>query len=151
MAGSVFVVPAYRLLIPTAAELGTDKWPAPGAQTWKGVAELLVKGFSTLHPSAQLALAVGGVLGILLVLLEKAFPTARPYIPSATGLGLAFTAPAYNSISMFIGALIALVLEARNKRLADESIVPVSSGFIAGESLVGILIAILVVAGVLES
>ncbi|MCX5782871.1 MAG: OPT/YSL family transporter, partial [Elusimicrobia bacterium] len=55
-AGSLFVVPAFRLLIPTADLLGTDKWPAPGAQTWKGVAEMLAKGVSTLHPTAQIAI-----------------------------------------------------------------------------------------------
>lgn len=150
LAGSLFVVPAYRLLIPTADLLGTDKWPAPGAQTWKGVAELLAKGFHTLHPTAQYALLVGALLGIALVLLEKAFPKWRKFIPSPTGLGLAFTTPAFNTISMFAGALIALTIERRNAEAADRLVVPVSSGFIAGESLVGVLIAALVVAGLLH-
>lgn len=150
LAGSLFVVPAYRLLIPTADLLGTDRWPAPGAQTWKSVAELLAKGFHTMHPTAQLALAVGAVLGIVLVLLEKAFPGYRKYIPSPTGLGLAFTTPAFNTISMFAGALIALLIERRSAQAADDLVVPVSSGFIAGESLVGVLIAVLVVAGLLQ-
>lgn len=150
LAGSLFVVPAYRLLIPTADLLGTDKWPAPGAQTWKGVAELLAKGFNTLHPTAQYALLVGAVLGIALVLIEKAFPKWRKFIPSPTGLGLAFTTPAFNTISMFAGALIALTVERRNSEAADRLVVPVSSGFIAGESLVGVLIAALVVAGILH-
>ncbi|HLE01725.1 MAG TPA: OPT family oligopeptide transporter [Bdellovibrionota bacterium] len=151
LAGSVFVVPAYNLLIPTADVLGSAKWPAPGAQTWKGVAELLAKGFHMLHPTAQLAIAVGGILGIALVLLEKWIPKYRRYIPSPTGLGLAFTTPANNTISMFLGALIALTLEKRKPALAEETIVPVSSGFIAGESLMGVLIAVLVVLGILQS
>ncbi len=147
VAGSLFVVPAYTLLIPTADLLGTDKWPAPGAQTWKGVAELLAKGFHTLHPTAQAALAVGAVLGIVLVLLEKTFPKQRAFIPSPTGLGLAFTTPANNTIAMFAGAALALWLERRKPELAERAVVPVSSGFIAGESLVGVLIAALVVLG----
>ena len=150
LAGSLFVVPAYRLLIPTADLLGTDKWPAPGAQTWKGVAELLAKGFSTLHPTAQAALGVGAVLGIILVLLEKALPKYKKYIPSPTGFGLAFTTPGFNTISMFIGAALALWLEKRSPDTAERTVVPVSSGFIAGESLVGVLIAALVVAGLLN-
>ena len=150
LAGSCFVVPAYRLLIPTADLLGTDKWPAPGAQTWKGVAELLAKGFHTLHPTAQAALFIGGVLGIVLVLLEKWFPKQRRFIPSPAGLGLAFTTPAYNTISMFLGAAIALWLEKRDAKAADKFVVPVSSGFIAGESLAGVLIAALVVFGFLN-
>ncbi|MDD5628347.1 MAG: OPT/YSL family transporter [Elusimicrobia bacterium] len=150
MAGSCFVVPAYRLLIPTADLLGTDKWPAPGAQTWKGVAELLAKGFHTLHPTAQWALFIGGALGILLVFLEKWFPKYRAYIPSATGLGLAFTTPANNTISMFAGSLIALLIERKKPQLADKTVVPVSSGFIAGESLIGVLLAALVVLGIMR-
>lgn len=149
VAGSVFVVPAYRLLIPTADLLGTDKWPAPGAQTWKGVAVLLAQGFHTLHPSARIALGVGAALGIALVLIEKAFPKQRRFIPSPTGLGLAFTTPAFNTISMFLGAFIALILERKRPALAEKAVVPVSSGFIAGESLVGVLIAALVVLGFL--
>jgi len=150
VAGSVFVVPAYRLLIPTADLLGTDKWPAPGAQTWKGVAVLLAQGFNTLHPTAQFALGAGAVLGIALVLIEKAFPKQKAYIPSPTGLGLAFTTPAFNTISMFLGALIALTLERKRPVLAEKTVVPVSSGFIADESLIGVLIAALVVFGFLQ-
>ena len=150
-AGACFVVPAYRLLIPTADLLGTDQWPAPGAQTWKGVASMLANGFSSLHSSAQIALLVGGVLGIVLVLIEKAFPRLRPWIPSPAAFGLGFTTPAYNCVSMFAGALIALVLEKRRPALAEKAIVPVASGLLAGESLMGILIAILVVAGLLAS
>ncbi len=146
-AGSLFVVPAYRLLIPTADVLGTDRWPAPGAQTWKGVAEMLSKGFATLHPTAQVALFVGGALGILLVLAERWWPKARPFIPSAAALGLGFTTPAPNTIAMFAGAAVALLLEKRRAALAERTVVPVSSGFIAGESLVGVALAALVVFG----
>jgi OPT family oligopeptide transporter len=150
LAGSLFVVPAYRLLIPTAADIGTDKWPAPGAQTWKGVAEMLAKGFFTLHPTAQVALLVGAVLGIVLVLLEKFVPRVKPYLPSATAFGMAFTTPAYNTVSMCVGAAIAVYLEKRRPKLAEDAIVPVSSGLIAGESLMGVAVAALVVLGLLE-
>ena len=149
VAGSLFVVPAYRLLIPTAESLGTDKWPAPGAQTWKGVAEMLAKGFQTLHPTAQWSLLIGGLLGIFIVLLERWRPRWRRWIPSATGLGLGFTTPANNTISMCIGALIALIITSRRAEDYDTKVVPVGSGFIAGESLVGVLIAALVVAGLM--
>ena len=147
IAGSIFVVPAYRILIPTADVLGTERWPAPGAQTWKGVAELLAKGFHTLHPTAQAAIWVGATLGIVFVLLEKFAPRFRRFIPSATGLGLAFTTPANNTIAMFLGAVIALLLENKKPTLADDAVVPVASGFIAGESMIGVLLAVLVIFG----
>ena len=151
VAGSIFVVPAYRLLIPTADAIGTDKWPVPGAQTWKGVAELLSKGFHTLHPSAQWAILVGGLLGMILVLLERALPQFKKWIPSPTGIGIAFASPGYNSISIFIGALIALALEKAKPKTAEQTVIPLSSGLIAGESLMAVLIAALVVFGIMQS
>ena len=51
---------------------------------------------------------------------------------------------------MFMGAPIALVMEKRTPEMAEKTIVPVSSGFIAGESLMGVVIAILAVAGFLS-
>ena len=138
LAGSVSVVVAFNILVPNADELGGDKWPAPGAQTWKGVAEMLAKGLDSMHPTAQAALVIGGIIGIVLVLLEKALPQFKSFIPSPAGLGLAFTTPGYNTISMFIGACIALVMAKQSPKLSEKLIVPVSSGWIAGESLMGV-------------
>jgi uncharacterized oligopeptide transporter (OPT) family protein len=50
--------------------------------------------------------------------------------------------PFYNSLSMFIGACIATYLEKNHKKMADDYIVPIASGIIAGESLVGVAIAL---------
>jgi OPT family oligopeptide transporter len=151
LAGGVVVVPVFFLLVPNASVLGTEQWPAPAAQVWRGVAELLAKGVGALHPTARTGLVIGALVGILLPLLEIWFPKAKKYIPSPTGLGLAFTITGYYSISMFLGALGALALSKAKPKLAEEYVVPVSSGIIAGESLMGVLIALLVVAGVLAS
>jgi OPT family oligopeptide transporter len=149
LAGSVVVVPVFFLLVPNASVLGTDQWPAPAAQVWRGVAELLAKGVSSLHPTARIGLVIGAVVGLIIPLLEMAFPKQKKFIPSATGLGLAFTITGYYSVSMFIGALAALTLHKAKPKMAEEYVVPVSSGIIAGESLMGVLIALLVVAKVL--
>ncbi len=149
--GSVVVIPAFFLLIPTPDLIGSDQWPAPAAQVWRGVAELLSKGVGSLHPTAQTGVVVGAIAGIILVLLELWFPKAKPFIPSPTGLGLAFTITGYYSVSMFIGALFALMLHKAKPKLADEYVVPVSSGIIAGESLMGVLIALLIVGKLLQS
>ena len=63
------------------------------AQVWRGVAELLAKGLHALHPTARIGLVIGGTLGIVLTLLERAFPKHKQFIPSPTGLGLALTLP----------------------------------------------------------
>jgi putative OPT family oligopeptide transporter len=150
LAGSFFVVPAYHLLIPDASVLGGDQWPAPAAQTWKGVAELLAKGVETLHPTARLAILAGAIFGVLLVILEQKLPQYRKWIPSASAIGLGFTTPGNNTIAMFLGALIAFYLEKQKPQWAERGTVAVSSGFIAGESLMGVVIAALVVMGMLS-
>ena len=149
LAGGCAVVPVFFLLIPDASVLGGEQWPAPAAQVWRGVAELLAKGVGALHPTARIGLVVGASLGIVLTLLERAFPRHKKWIPSPTGFGLAFTITGWYSISMFMGALGALALARANRKAADEYVVPVSSGIIAGESLMGVARALLSVTGVL--
>jgi uncharacterized oligopeptide transporter (OPT) family protein len=83
--------------------------------------------------------------------MEKLAPRAfAAWIPSASGLGIAMVIPGSNGIAMFAGALIAEILRRRARAFADRYVVPVSSGLIAGESLVGVLIALLIVAGLLQ-
>jgi uncharacterized oligopeptide transporter (OPT) family protein len=57
--------------------------------------------------------------------------------------------PFFNSLSMFIGALIALILEEMKPAIAERYVVTVSSGLIVGESLVGVAVALLVATGLL--
>lgn len=141
--GTIVVVPAFYMLIPTAADLGTDRWPAPSAQVWATVAKLLAKGFEALHPMARMGLIGGLILGAVISVIEQYCPEKiKRFIPSATGLGLALVIPFFNSLAMFIGAVISLILEKKKPIFAEKYIVPVSSGFIAGESLIGIVIAL---------
>jgi putative OPT family oligopeptide transporter len=141
-AGTLVVVPAFYILVPDASILGSDQWPAPSAQVWAAVAKLLSNGVHSLHPAARNGMIIGGLVGILIPCLELLFPKHRKYIPSAMGLGLAMVIGFYNSLSMFIGGLIALVLERKAKATAEKYIIPVSSGIIAGESLMGVAIAL---------
>lgn len=148
-AGCAVVVPAFYLLVPDAASLGTDRWPAPSAQIWAAVAKLLSTGIGSLHPAAQAGLIIGGLVGIAIPVLEMILPKkARPFIPSPTGLGLAMVIPFANSLSMFIGAAIALALTKTKPNTAAKYIIPVASGIIAGESLMGIVVALLQAGGV---
>ena len=141
LAGGLVVVPVYFILIPDVSLLATEKWPAPAALVWRGVAELLAKGVGSLHPTAQRGIVIGAALGIVLPLLEMWLPRWRKFIPSPTGLGLAFTINGFNSISFFIGACLAAAFKRAKPALAKEYTIPVSSGIIAGESLMGVAIA----------
>jgi OPT family oligopeptide transporter len=141
--GALIVVPVYFILIPNTDLLGGEKWPAPAALVWRGVAELLAKGVGALPPSARIGLVIGGTLGIIIPLLEMKFPKHKKFIPSATGLGLAFTINGFNSVSMFIGSLLALWLSKSRPKLHEAYTIPVSSGIIAGESLMGVVLALI--------
>ena len=140
LAGSAAVVPAYMLLVPDASAIGGDKFPAPGAQSWAAVAKLLARGVSSLHVTAQWGLVIGGAVGIALVLLSAALPKYKKWLPSPMALGLAFTMPAWNSISIALGAIAAWAIQKKKPALAALLVVPIASGFIAGESLLGVFV-----------
>ena len=55
--------------------------------------------------------------------------------------------PFYNSLSMFLGGLIALLMEKFAKATAEKFLVPSAAGIIAGESIIGIVIALLMSTG----
>jgi uncharacterized oligopeptide transporter (OPT) family protein len=150
-AGALVVVPAFYLIVPSPAILGGEEFPAPSAQVWKGVAQLLANGLDSLDPTARWALIIGGLAGILIPSLERLLPPkARFCMPSAMGLGLAFVIPFWNTLSMFVGALAAWMLFRVRRELAERHTIPVASGLIAGESLVGVALALLAAAGFMK-
>jgi uncharacterized oligopeptide transporter (OPT) family protein len=148
LAGAFAIVPAFNLLIPDPGALGGEDWPAPSCVVWAGVSKAFAGGIDALHPSARQAFVVGLLLGVALALMERFLkPELRKFLPSPSGLGIAMVIPGANSIAMFIGSAVAAWLQRRNKTQADRHVVPVASGLIAGESLMGIVIAMAVVMG----
>jgi uncharacterized oligopeptide transporter (OPT) family protein len=151
VAGAVMVVPAFNLLVPSADVLGTEALPAPSVLVWAGVAKLLAVGAQAIHPTARIAALIGGLGGIALVLAERWLPArARRFVPSPSGLGLAFVLPGTNCIAMFLGAFIAEILRRVRPALSERALLPVASGLIAGESLIGVALAILAATGLMR-
>jgi len=150
VAGAAVVVPAFNILIPDPAMLGTEAWPAPSCLVWAGVSEAFARGVGALDPAARSGILVGLTLGMALALLEKFAPSRlKRLVPSPSGLGISMVIPGSNAIAMFAGGLIAEVLRLKRPAFAERYVVPVSSGLIAGESLMGVAVALLIVAGVL--
>jgi len=148
LAGAFIVVPAFNLIIPDPQLLGTDEWPAPSCLIWAGVSKAFSGGIDNLSYEARVAIAIGLALGITLALLERFAPKrAKAYLPSPYGLGIAMVVPGSNCIAMFIGSAIA---ELFRRRQQEGMVVPVASGFIAGESLWGVAYAIMKAAGVVS-
>ncbi|GBE29754.1 OPT oligopeptide transporter protein [bacterium BMS3Bbin04] len=142
--GTAVTVPTFYLLVPDASALGTDQWPAPAAVVWAAVSELLANGLDSIHPTARLALWIGGLVGIALVLLQKILPRkARVWVPSPLGLGLAFTFHFWYALSMFMGGLIQLILSKKKPNIDSIYTIPTASGLIAGESLMGIFVILI--------
>jgi len=150
-AGALVIVPLFNLLVPTPETLGGKEFPAPSAMVWKNVSEMLVKGIDALHPTARWAALIGCIVGITLAVLEVKVPKhLKKYVPSPSGLGIAMVLPAWNAIMMCIGAGIAeLIRRRRGEKEGDAIVMPIGSGFVAGESLMGVLIKVLIAVGVM--
>jgi OPT family oligopeptide transporter len=144
--GTVASVTGYFLLVPDATALtGTAGSPpafaAPAAQQWKAVAELFRLGLNNLHPMAREGIAICLVVGVAIAAAEKVWPRARAWLPSASGVGLGLLLPFSTSLSFVLGALVAWGYRRLDARTAERFVVPVSSGLIAGESILGVLVA----------
>jgi uncharacterized oligopeptide transporter (OPT) family protein len=139
--GTIATTIGWYLLVPRAQVLMGDNpaFPAPAAQQWKAVAEIFKVGIGNLHPFARQTIVVGIIVGIILVLAERALPQYKKYLPSATGIGLGFILPFYYCFAMFLGAVVALSIGKINKK-HEEMIIPVASGLIAGESIIGVIV-----------
>jgi uncharacterized oligopeptide transporter (OPT) family protein len=146
--GTVASVLGYFLLVPDATVLTGSagrppQFAAPGAQQWKAVAELFRSGIGNLHPMAREGIAIGVLAGTVFAITEWVFPKERTWIPSATGIGLGLLLPFSTSLSFAIGATLAWVFALVNRRQAGRFVVPIASGLIAGESIVGVVVAAL--------
>jgi OPT family oligopeptide transporter len=138
--GTLAVVPAWYLMVPTKEKL--EAFNPPATNMWRAVAELLAGGgFDQLPPSAKMAIVVGALVGVCLPLLGKLLPKAAPYLPSAMGLGLSWVMVYSNCQAFAIGAVIVWIWTKLHARTADGYSVALASGFIAGESLIKALIA----------
>ena len=136
--GTLVSVLCFRLLVPDASALGTDQFPAPAAQTWRAVAVALSEGLGALGPVKIWCIAIGGLVGILLTLLPRIFPARRHLIPSPAGVGLAWTFHWHYGLLFFIGGVLGWWVQKKHPKWSEELTFPVASGWIAGESLMGV-------------
>jgi putative OPT family oligopeptide transporter len=136
LAGSI----AYLTLIPDPqAMLVTAEWPAPAVATWKAVAEVLSAGLSAMPTGALPAMAIAAIAGVSLAIAEKLLPDRLAiWLPSASAMGLSFVIPAWNSISLFLGALAAFIVRKLLPFWSERKLVVLAAGLIVGESLAGV-------------
>lgn len=142
LTGSIVGSLVYLRLIPDPATmLITEDWPAPAVATWKVVAETLSNGFGSVPSSALVATAVAGAIGMLSAWLQHRY--APRWLPSMPALGLAMVILASIALAMFFGSLVAKLLERYQPTIAQRFLIAAASGLIAGESLTGVLRALM--------
>jgi uncharacterized oligopeptide transporter (OPT) family protein len=139
---------AYLILIPDPQHmLLTDEWPAPAVATWRAVAELFARGIEAMPAGAMAAMAISGALGVVLAILEKVLPEKqREWVPSPASLGLAMTIQVWTCLNLFLGSLAGWALRRWAPDFAKRYLTPIASGVVAGESLMGVGIAIWAIA-----
>jgi uncharacterized oligopeptide transporter (OPT) family protein len=150
-AGAIACVPLFYLLfLPpdasgarTTATIVTDQFAMPAALQWKGVAELITKGVSSLPASAIVSMVVAAVaaaaIEIARIVTKGRFPL------TAVSIGLGVVLPPEATFAMWVGALI-FWWNARKHRepgtrghtMWVDGYESIAAGLISGSALVGI-------------
>ena len=144
--GAVVVVPVYFVVI-RAYPLGSEAMPATSALTWKATAEAVHGGLASLPKSGPLAAAIGVALGTILTLLGRT-RLAR-FLPSPTAMGIAALVPASQTATIFLGALAIALYRRRWPKTPEDSLTSAAAGGIAGESIMGVTIAVMIAFGII--
>jgi uncharacterized oligopeptide transporter (OPT) family protein len=145
LVGAIVTVPVY-LVIVSSYGLGTETMPATSALSWKATIEMM-RGLTALPHLGGTAAVIGLAAGVLLMLLGR-LPLGR-YLPTAAAIGVGFMLPFSLSATAVAGALLAFGAQRLLRGADEQSILAIAAGGMAGESLMGVLIAILMATGVL--
>src|SRR5207253_9047923 len=120
---------------------GAGGLTSPISVKWAGFAELLSKGFGALPQSALWALIVALVIGVMLTFLE-ANPRIGRFVPSPTAIGLGMLIPGFSVVPMVIGGIVQYLWKKTSPKSEDVYCIPLASGFITGEALVLLALAL---------
>lgn len=144
--GMLICVPVFKLF-DAAYTIGEGDLPAPAAHAWKAMAQLLSQGLDTLPEKSTEAILIAVVFGVIMSLLKKV-DSVKAWVPSGLAMGIAFIVPAYYSVAMFVGAMFLIFWQKRNKASCESLSFAVASGLVAGEGLMGIVVAVLTLLGI---
>jgi putative OPT family oligopeptide transporter len=147
VAGAAVMMPIYSLLV-SVHGLGTESLPAPFALQWKALSEVAARGRSALPPYAGSAACAGLVVSIGFALVRKR--RIGRFLPSEMLLGIGFIAPANYGIAACVGAILVVLARKWRPSAVDELAPSTAAGAIAGESVIGVVIALLTAIGLLK-
>ena len=155
IAGAAAAIPLYFLLflpknsegVRSVSTMISDQFAMPGALQWKGVAELISKGISSLPTSAVIAMAVAAITALLFEIVRMISKGRFPLSPVAIGLGVVL--PPESVLAMWVGALLFWLMGmgktkgTKGYNFWVEGCEPICAGLISGAALMGIGNAIL--------
>ncbi len=138
--GSLVVVPAYLLII-RVYPLGTERMPAASAVSWRATALALNGGLDGLPSHGLQAIAIAFGIGTILSVLGRT--RVGNMLPSPMAMGIAMITPVSLSAAAALGAGAVLLARRRLPRLDDGDSNALAAGLLAGESILGVIIAAL--------
>jgi len=144
--GMLICIPVYKLF-DTAYVIGEGDLPAPAAHAWKAMAQLLNQGVSALPDSSLGAVMAAVALGVIISICNKLEKT-KAWTPSGLAMGIAFIIPAYYSVAMFVGSMFLIYWQKKNPVSCKSLSYPIASGLVAGEGLMGVVVAVLTLIGI---
>jgi len=147
LVGSVVVVPVYMMITRVYA-LGTERMPAVSAISWKATADALTGGLSGLPPHGVHALLISFAAGTALCILART--RVGRFLPSAVALGIAMITPFSLSAAALVGAGGLALIHRRFPKAIDGHVSALAAGLLAGESILGVVIAALTSAALLK-
>jgi OPT family oligopeptide transporter len=144
----VFTAAAVYRLLTAAYTIPGDDFAGPAVMAWHAMAELLAKGIKSLPPHAMTAAVVGAVVGVVIPVVGALNRKIGKWLPSPIALGIAFMVTPYSSLSMWLGALLTYLYNKKHADKVDRFGASLASGLIAGEGLMMVVIAIMLILGV---
>jgi OPT family oligopeptide transporter len=155
ISGAMASVPLFFLLfmqpdkngVVNPANMVSDQFAMPAALQWKGVAELIAKGVSSLPHSVIISMSVAAITALVFEIARVATKGRFPL--SAVSIGLGVVLPPDSVLAMWIGALLFWLVglgKVRGTKGHDfwvEGCEPICAGLISGAALMGIGNAIL--------
>lgn len=150
-AGSLAAVPLFFLLflppdangVRSVSTIVSDQFAMPAAMQWKGVADLIAKGFSALPESALVSMGVAAFAALAFEVLRIRSGGRFPLSAVAVGLGVVL--PPESCFAMWVGAVVFWWMGRNNPApgtrrhaLWVDGCEPICAGLISGAALVGI-------------
>ena len=156
VSGALFSVPLFFLLFlrPDASgaydttKIISEAFPMPAAVQWRGVAEIIARGFHGAPTTAVMAAAIAAVVAFLME-MARIFTKGR-FPLSAVSVGLGVVLPFDSCVAMWIGAMGFWILGriyktpgTKANQIWVEGMEPICAGLISAAALMGICDALI--------